>query len=160
MITEKLGLKSSRTAKEHYEKYLSRNSDRAFTTDEDEMIMRKVVEIGPKWSQIAKSFKDKSDVNVRNRFKQLHRKGDFGMFQLQEACSYRNQNNLNILSNRSLATTKSIWNHAESLILCPPLFIKHFLFLSFFHLQFAVWRLVFDFGSILLSERIEFDPRN
>ena len=71
IMQEKLNLPSIRTAREHCIKYLKTNSSRPFTDEEDHLILQKVNEIGRKWTTIATFFEDKSDINIRNRWRQL-----------------------------------------------------------------------------------------
>ena len=73
-VQKALNLKTKRTAREHFYKFILADSRTPFTPDEDNLIIAKVNEIGTKWSQIAKLFKNRSDINIRNRYRILARK--------------------------------------------------------------------------------------
>ena len=73
-VQKALNLKTKRTAREHFYKFILADSRTPFSPEEDNLIIAKVNEIGTKWSQIAKLFKNRSDINIRNRYRILARK--------------------------------------------------------------------------------------
>ena len=75
-VQQALHLKSKRTAREHFYKFLITDSKKPFTEEEDQLIVQKVKELGTKWSQIAKFFENRSDINIRNRYRILSRNID------------------------------------------------------------------------------------
>ena len=75
-VQQVLHLKSKRTAREHFYKFLITDSKKPFTPEEDQLIIDKVKELGTKWSQIAKFFDNRSDINIRNRYRILARNID------------------------------------------------------------------------------------
>jgi hypothetical protein len=67
--------RSARQCRERWCLYLSPEvSSRAWTPDEDALLIRLYSFIGPKWTVIAKQFESRSANNVKNRQKQLQRK--------------------------------------------------------------------------------------
>jgi hypothetical protein len=67
--------RSSRQCRERWTLYLSptiRNDP--WTADEDVQLLRLYQMIGPKWTQLAKSFPKRTALNVKNRQKQLLRR--------------------------------------------------------------------------------------
>ena len=76
IMKERLNLPSLRTAKEHCMKYIVTNPSRPFTPEEDQLILDQVKLYGTKWTKISQFFTDKSDINIRNRYKQLRREQD------------------------------------------------------------------------------------
>lgn len=75
-VQEVLHLKSKRTAREHFYKFILTDSKKPFTQEEDDLIIEKVNELGTRWSQIAKFFDNRSDINIRNRYRIISRKKD------------------------------------------------------------------------------------
>jgi len=69
--------RSSRQCRERWKYYLAPTAQQGFkeewTNEEDELLMVKFHEYGPKWSFISKFFKCRTDVNVKNRFHRLSR---------------------------------------------------------------------------------------
>lgn len=61
--------RSSRQVRERYINYLDPESNTGpWTEEEDLLLISKVDEIGPKWSQIRPFFKKRTDVIIRNRW--------------------------------------------------------------------------------------------
>lgn len=74
-ISSNMAHRNPRQCKERWFNYLSpliRKSP--WSTDEDELLERKVKEIGPKWVKIAKFFPMRTDIQLKNRWLVLSRK--------------------------------------------------------------------------------------
>jgi hypothetical protein len=75
-VQEVLQLKSKRTAREHFYKFILTDSKKPFTKEEDDLIIKKVKELGTRWTQIAKFFNNRSDINIRNRYRIISKNRD------------------------------------------------------------------------------------
>ena len=68
--------RTTRQCRERYINYLNPSLlNGPWTEDEDKLLVEKVKEMGPKWAQIVKCFKARSDVNIKNRYAMLVTKG-------------------------------------------------------------------------------------
>lgn len=69
IIASNMPGRNVRQCRERWKHYLSANkSGRVpFTEEEDRIIMEKYIELGPKWTKIAKFVKDRSDIQVKSR---------------------------------------------------------------------------------------------
>lgn len=89
--------RTPRQCRERYKKYLSGSfSNEPWTPEEDELLLQKYNELGPKWTVIANFFKSRSNINVRNRyaFKFKSKKDDQRMSE-KEAKAKDNDDNIN-----------------------------------------------------------------
>lgn len=69
MISKKMEKRTTRQCRERYRNYLSPNlTNGPWTAEEDLLLEQKYVELGPKWAAIAQFFKNRSDVNIKNRW--------------------------------------------------------------------------------------------
>lgn len=69
LIAEFLPNRTTRQCRERYRYYLDPNLNYApWTSDEDELLLKKYNELGPRWSAISALFKNRTHVNVKNHF--------------------------------------------------------------------------------------------
>ena len=67
--------RTTRQCRERYRHYLSPNIvNGEWTPQEDEILLQKYNEFGPRWVTIAKFFKTRTDINVKNRWIVLMRR--------------------------------------------------------------------------------------
>ena len=74
-IARNMPKRNPRQCKERWMNYLSpmvRNTP--WTPEEDELLKRKVAELGQKWVRIAKFFPMRTDINIKNRYLVLMRR--------------------------------------------------------------------------------------
>ena len=74
--------RTSRQCRERWKYYLSTastNSD-VWTPEEDNLLLEKYSELGPRWATLMLYFRNKTDINLKNRFHRLER------------CKYRQAN--------------------------------------------------------------------
>ena len=69
VIGQRMG-RTARNVRDHYKKFASQSND-SWTEEEDQLIMRKVAEIGRKWADIAGLLKNRSSQNVYTRYRNL-----------------------------------------------------------------------------------------
>jgi len=75
-IAAQMKSRTTRQCRERYINYLAPNvTNGPWTVEEDQRLIKKVVEMGPKWSKIALFFSNRSDVNVKNRYALFVSKG-------------------------------------------------------------------------------------
>lgn len=68
--------RTTRQCRERYINYLSPSvTNGPWSAQDDQLLIEKVQEMGPKWSKIAKFFPSRSDVNVKNRYALFVSKG-------------------------------------------------------------------------------------
>ena len=73
-IAEQLGTRNARQCRERWNNYLNptlRNDP--WTEEEDRLLLEKHRELGTHWNKISKSFKNRSDNSIRNRWQLLMR---------------------------------------------------------------------------------------
>ncbi|OHT15658.1 Myb-like DNA-binding domain containing protein [Tritrichomonas foetus] len=74
-ISQNMVHRNPRQCKERWFNYLSPMIRKTpWSTEEDELLERKVNEIGPKWVKIAKFFPMRTDIHIKNRWLVLSRK--------------------------------------------------------------------------------------
>jgi hypothetical protein len=67
-IAAKMVGRNARQCRERWKHYLSvRSSERPWTKEEDELLIEKRKEIGPKWTKLAALFDGRSDIQVKSR---------------------------------------------------------------------------------------------
>lgn len=75
-IANLIKTKNARQCKDRWTKYLSPSvANRQWNRSEDDKLIQLFGEIGPKWVQISKLFDGRTDVQLKNRFKVLQRRG-------------------------------------------------------------------------------------
>lgn len=74
LIASNLPGRSARQIRERYVNYLSpKVCNDPWTYEEDQRLREKVAQHGRKWSKIAKFFKNRTDVTIKNRWSKLQR---------------------------------------------------------------------------------------
>jgi len=74
-ISRQMGSRNSRQCKERWSNYLSPEiSAQPWTEEEDQLLLRKVGELGPKWVQMTAFFQKRTDSNLKNRWFVLMRR--------------------------------------------------------------------------------------
>ena len=69
VISKYMPNRTTRQCRERYKNYLAPNvTNGPWTTEEDLLLEQKYMEYGPKWATIAQFFKNRSDVNIKNRW--------------------------------------------------------------------------------------------
>lgn len=67
--------RTARQCRDRWNKYLSPNiRDTIWTDEEDRLLLRMIDTIGTKWSKISACLPGRSDISIKNRFKQLRMK--------------------------------------------------------------------------------------
>jgi hypothetical protein len=70
--------RNARQCRERYNNYLAPGLRRdEWTEDEDQLLLKKHAELGPKWNQISKFFDRRSDIALRNRHMTISRRLTF-----------------------------------------------------------------------------------
>ncbi|OHT17658.1 Myb-like DNA-binding domain containing protein [Tritrichomonas foetus] len=68
-ISKQMPNRTTRQCRERYKNYLAPNvTNGPWTAEEDLLLEQKYLEFGPKWATIAHFFKNRSDVNIKNRW--------------------------------------------------------------------------------------------
>ncbi|KAK8881925.1 hypothetical protein M9Y10_044563 [Tritrichomonas musculus] len=71
-VSNRLGTRSARQCRERFKNYLSPSIKNDPWSEEDDLKLRsKFLEFGPKWSQIARFFPSRSEVNIKNHWARL-----------------------------------------------------------------------------------------
>ena len=72
IIAENMPNRTTKQCRERYKNYLSPNiRNDPWTPEEDQILIQKYNELGPKWSTIASFLDRRSDVNIKNRWTSL-----------------------------------------------------------------------------------------
>ena len=75
LIASFFGDRSRRQCRERWSKFLSPFLNRSpWTSEEDTLLMQLYSQIGPKWTLISRSFKNRTDINIKTRYITLTRK--------------------------------------------------------------------------------------
>jgi hypothetical protein len=78
-IAQRMHRRNARQCKERWTNYLSPSvSNSPWTPQEDRLLEEKIREIGQKWVQIAAFFPRRTDINIKNRYHLLCRRGERG----------------------------------------------------------------------------------
>lgn len=76
-VANRIGTRTARQCRERFKNYLSPSIKNDPWTEEDNETLRlKYAEFGPKWSQIAKFFPTRSEVNIKNHWTLLYNKNN------------------------------------------------------------------------------------
>ena len=74
-ITAMMKNRNIRQCKERWYKYLSPEvKNNEWTEQEDQLLIMKWKELGPKWKEISKFFNGRTDINIKSRYNVLKRK--------------------------------------------------------------------------------------
>jgi hypothetical protein len=69
LISTLMGNRNPRQCRERWNNYVNPMLNReAWAFEEDQIVMKKYEENGPRWNEIARSLSNRSDNNVRNRW--------------------------------------------------------------------------------------------
>lgn len=75
-IADEMGHRTARQCRERWNNYLSPNSNTGpWSEDEDKLLIDSIEKFGTKWTKISQFFPNRTANIVRNRYKQLLRKG-------------------------------------------------------------------------------------
>lgn len=78
-IAARIPNRNSRQCRERYTNYLSPNiSHEPWSPEEDILLEQKLQELGPKWVNISKFFKNRTDTMLKNRWLVLSRRSPYG----------------------------------------------------------------------------------
>ncbi|OHS96002.1 Myb-like DNA-binding domain containing protein [Tritrichomonas foetus] len=73
-LAKSMNGRNSRQCRERWQYYLNPNLKKdEWTEDEDNLILSKFIELGPRWMQIAKFFEHRTDAMIKNRYHVLQR---------------------------------------------------------------------------------------
>lgn len=73
-VAEYMGTRNARQCRDRYKNYLAPNlSTRPWTLEDDEKLNNLINTMGRKWSQIAKEFPGRTDINIKSRWMLLQR---------------------------------------------------------------------------------------
>ena len=105
IISEKMPNRNQRQCRERWKHYLSGTKVKIpWTEEEDEVLFKKMSELGPKWTKIATFLNGRTDIQVKARwmqrfamFSNLHLKKNRTPQKQNSDCSYHQQNNMQIL---------------------------------------------------------------
>lgn len=104
--------RTRRQCRERWKKYLCPSLNHSpWTSEEDELLLKKFNQIGPKWTQISKSFKNRTDISIKSRYIYLMRK------------IKKNKNSLDYNQENNYHQMQSIQNNAfkKCSLFTPPL---------------------------------------
>ena len=77
LIAEHMPNRTSRQCRERWKYYIAPSLQpgvtNEWTKEDDQKLLQKYSEIGPKWSQIARFFPTRTDINLKNRYHRLQR---------------------------------------------------------------------------------------
>ena len=74
-VSSMMGTRNARQCKERWTKYLSPSINKsAWTEAEDQLLLSKYSEIGPKWVKISSYFDNRTDASIKNRWNVLKRR--------------------------------------------------------------------------------------
>lgn len=74
-IAKSMTNRSTRQCRERYRNYLAPDiKNGPWTNEEDHLLEHKVMELGQRWSMIAKFFPTRSDINIKNRWSSIKNK--------------------------------------------------------------------------------------
>lgn len=66
--------RTARQCRERWRYYLHPSlKSQPWTPEEDDLLIQKYVQLGPHWAKIAKHFKHRTDISLKNRFRKIQR---------------------------------------------------------------------------------------
>ncbi|OHT05387.1 hypothetical protein TRFO_05984 [Tritrichomonas foetus] len=75
IVSRFMGSRNARQCRERYNNYLNpKLRKEAWSPEEDRLLSQKYAEFGARWNKIAKFFKNRSDINIRNRCMLIERR--------------------------------------------------------------------------------------
>lgn len=98
-ISKRMNGRSKRQCRERYKLYLSPNVDNGpWNDDEDKKLIQLFKVIGPKWTELSTYFCNRTDVNIKSRWKVLERKlvKENSTSFLKKVKHYRNKKKINV----------------------------------------------------------------
>ncbi|OHS97696.1 hypothetical protein TRFO_36070 [Tritrichomonas foetus] len=120
--------RNTRQCKERWCNYLAPGIRKTpWTTEEDELLLEKVREIGARWVQIAKFFPMRTDISIKNRFLVLERRNKKEMARSGELNHSSNSNVLNPNDGLPQNISNETYNLAEQTNHFSPSKINDFL---------------------------------
>ena len=74
LIADRMKGRTNRQCRERWKYYLSPNlKHESWSNNEEKLLLEKVNEYGTKWSLISKYFPNRTDVDIKNRYKKINR---------------------------------------------------------------------------------------
>ncbi|OHS96275.1 hypothetical protein TRFO_37578 [Tritrichomonas foetus] len=102
-ISSLLPNRSARQCRDRWNKYLSPNvKDSMWTKEEDELLLSLLEKYGNKWSKIATFIEGRSDISIKNRYKQICNENTY------DISTFQNYPNNSIITSSSNITTHPI----------------------------------------------------
>lgn len=140
MITKYMIGRNVRQCRERWNKYLNPNLKKdPWTEEEDNLLMKKYYEIGPRWKEFSYFFQSRTDLNIRNRFKRLKRrmiKDGSKIFEFENA-EISQQTNQSIRNSSDISNQNDRINNNDNLFFiddrenCFPFFVEELDFFNF-----------------------------
>ena len=83
--------RNERQCRERWRYFLSPKvqNKKCWTVEEDDLLLLKYAEIGPKWSTLSKFFKKRSDISVKNRYHILIRENQKNLYTNQDESNHK-----------------------------------------------------------------------
>jgi hypothetical protein len=89
-IAQQMPGRNARQYRERWRNYLALRFNREpWTEDEDRLLVEKFMQFGPKWVRIANFFRNRSNINVKNRLNSIKKLAEKMNVPLNEAISAR-----------------------------------------------------------------------
>lgn len=80
LISKKMPGRKIRQVRDRYLNYLSPNLNQSpYTREEDELLRKKIKEIGTKWVKLTQFFNQRTEISLKNRWKVMQRKIRLGL---------------------------------------------------------------------------------
>ena len=115
VVSSYLKGRNARQCRERWKSSLSPGlTNGPWTQEEDKLLIKLHSELGPKWSQIAKHFKGRSDYNVKNRWQRFKRYGDlYDLSGATERETSSNDSNVNNIGQKEVFSNE--YNNSSEL---------------------------------------------
>ncbi|OHT07521.1 Myb-like DNA-binding domain containing protein [Tritrichomonas foetus] len=102
-ISQQLGNRSARQCRERFQNYLDPELNTSnWTQEEDDLLILKENEMGKKWKKMMPYFKNRSNVNIKNRFATLQNRkkaADRALHSIDNSSNSHSENNSPATSN-------------------------------------------------------------